>query len=164
MLSPLKPLLCRHDFYWSERHRSERCRRCGKRQAVEIERNPADQPVAGLTDLTPPRVALDGLSAFAPVDGTFIDFQEPAPRRNVRSPGMIRPSAKVLKAQAWERREMLLARIDNLIDGQRPSREEAIDAVLAVIEDAHSAEPVLFGQDAAGHFARLHEARTAPRC
>ena len=35
MLSPLKPLLCRHAYYWSERHGSDRCRRCGKLQAGE---------------------------------------------------------------------------------------------------------------------------------
>jgi hypothetical protein len=70
----------------------------------------------------------------------------------------------VLKAQAQERRESLLDLLDRLAEGVRPTREEAIDAVLAVIEDAHSANPVLFGPDAAGHFARLHEARSAPRC
>ena len=29
MTLTLKSLLCRHDFYWSERHQSNRCRRCG---------------------------------------------------------------------------------------------------------------------------------------
>ena len=27
--------LCRHDFYWSERHRADRCRRCGHLKAGE---------------------------------------------------------------------------------------------------------------------------------
>jgi hypothetical protein len=76
----------------------------------------------------------------------------------------MRPSTKVLKAQARERRDRLPGLLDKLIHGARPTREEAIDAVLAVIEDAHSADPVLFGADAAGHFARLHEARSAHRC
>lgn len=30
MLAPLNSFLCRHDFYWSERHGAERCRRCAK--------------------------------------------------------------------------------------------------------------------------------------
>ena len=68
-----------------------------------------------------------------------------------------RPSVKVLKAEAKERR--LPEALERLIRGGRPSREEAIDAVLAVIEDAHSAEPVLFGPNAAAKFALLYEAR-----
>ncbi len=68
-------------------------------------------------------------------------------------------SAKALKAQAQERRENLLALLDRIADGGQPSRKDSLDAILAVIEDAHSADPVLFGQDAAGHFARLHDAR-----
>lgn len=59
---------------------------------------------------------------------------------------------------------MLPGLLDRLAEGVRPTREEAIDAILAVIEDAHSADPLLFGADAAGHFARLHKARSAPRC
>ena len=70
------------------------------------------------------------------------------------------PSAKALKAQALERRENLLALLDRIAEGGQPSRRDSLDAILAVIEDAHSADPVLFGSDAAGHFARLHEARS----
>jgi len=70
------------------------------------------------------------------------------------------PSAKALKAQALERRENLLALLDRIAEGGQPSRRDSLDAILAVIEDAHSADPVLFGLDAAGHFARLHEARS----
>jgi predicted esterase YcpF (UPF0227 family) len=39
-------------------------------------------------------------------------------------------------------------------------QENALDVLLAIIEDAHSADPVLFGSEAAGHFAKLHEARS----
>lgn len=163
MLSPLKPLLCRHDFYWSERHRADRCRRCGKRQAAEAIDVLTGEPLAvGGLAATP--LTLDALPEFTPAGGAFIDFEEPQPRLVARSPKTIRPSAKVLKAQARERRERLLDLLDRLAEGARPTREEAIDAVLAVIEDAHSADPVLFGEDAAGHFARLHEARSVPRC
>jgi len=149
MLSPLKPLLCRHDFYWSERHLSERCRRCGKCRAPEAD---------GVARAASPPVA--GLPGFVPPEGVFIDFGERRPRP-LRSPGAFRPSTRALKAQARERRETLLDWLDRLAGGARPTREEAIDGVLALIEDAHSAEPVLFGADAAGHFARLQEARLA---
>jgi hypothetical protein len=145
MLSPLKPLLCRHDYHWSERHRSDRCRRCGKPQPVQSGTDPAAQRGLG-------RQAVD-----RPAEADFLDVSQvsaPAARPA--------PSAKVLRAQARERREALLALLDQLATGVQPSRLQAIDAVLAVIEDAHSADPVLFGSEAATHFARLHEARSAP--
>ena len=157
MLSPLKPLLCRHDFYWSERHLSERCRRCGKCRAAEA------VEVLNGGRLAAPTPGLDALPGFAPAAAGSVT---PAGQRSrpLRSPRALRPDAGALKAQARERREILLDLLDRLAGGARPTREEAIDAVLAVIEDAHSADPVLFGVDAAGHFARLHEARSAPRC
>lgn len=157
MLSPLKPLLCRHDFYWSERHLSEGCRRCGKHRVAEpVEVSGRGKGVAERAS-TPAPGALPG---FIPPEGVFIDFDEQR-LRPLRSPGMLRPGAKVLKAQARERRETLLCWLDRLVEGARPTREEAIDGVLALIEDAHSAEPVLFGAGAAGHFARLNQARAA---
>ncbi|MDZ4107994.1 MAG: hypothetical protein U1E18_00140 [Brevundimonas sp.] len=75
---------------------------------------------------------------------------------------MARPGAKGLKAETLERRDRLSDLLERLIAGDRPSREEAIDAILAVIEDAHSTDPVLFGPDAADRFARLHRARNCP--
>lgn len=168
MLSPLKPLLCRHAYYWSERHGSDRCRRCGKLQAGGALDAPMEEPLGapferrGVAEpaATPP--GFDALPGYRPAEGVFLDFAKPRP--SLRSPALIRPSTKVLKAQAAERRRMLLDMLDRLAHAARPTREEAIDVVLAIIEDAHSAEPVLFGPDAAGHFARLHEARSAPRC
>ncbi|HYC96959.1 hypothetical protein [Brevundimonas sp.] len=167
MLSPLKPLLCRHDFYWSERHRSDRCRRCGKRQAAEAADVLTAEPRAAAFTahgVAEAPLALDALPEFEPAGNVFIDFEEPGPRAAVRSPKMLRPGARALKTQARERRDMLLGLLDRLVEGAKPTREEAIDAVLAVIEDAHSADPVLFGAEAAGHFARLHDARSAHRC
>ena len=152
MLSPLKPLLCRHDFYWSERHLSERCRRCAKLRA--------GQPISRLA-ASP--LTIDPLPASSPAEGILIGFDE-STRPSVRAPETIPPTAKVLKAQAGERRGLLLGLLDRLIEGAQPTREEAIDAVLAVIEDAHSADPVLFGAAAAGHFARLYEARSGRPC
>jgi|GEM_PF-764283 len=162
MLSPLKPLLCRHDFYWSERHRADRCRRCGKTQAVDRQ-----EPSAGaLNGKTSSPSVDDVLKSFVteagaePTDNAFFNIpapeQTPAPVTRSRSTG---PSARVLKAQAGARRENLLALLDRIAAGGQPSRQESLDALLAVIEDAHSADPVLFGSNAAGHFARLHEAR-----
>lgn len=128
MFSPLKPLLCRHVYYWSERHQSERCRRCGKLGA-EASRAPAAP--------RPPMVAT------------------PASPPPLRRPG----AERELRAEASSRRKRLVVLLDALVREERPTREDAIDAVLAVIEDAHSADPVLFGSEAALEFARLHEAR-----
>jgi hypothetical protein len=152
MLSPLKPLLCRHDYYWSERHRSDRCRRCGKTRIVETGAEADAGPDSPVTQCIP-----DGPFVPRSAEGGFLDVPA-APPADLRPV----PSAKVLRAQARDRREALLALLDQLAKGREPSRQQAIDAVLAVIEDAHSADPVLFGSDASAHFARLHQARSAP--
>ncbi len=159
MLSPLRPLLCRHEFYWSERHRSDLCRRCGKtRVAAEPEYLTATAAV-GSRDVEPPFLINDPESA-GPLDSAFFDIPSsdgaPPPKAPIRRT----PSSKVLKAQAQERREQLLALLDRIAEGGQPSRKDSLDAILAVIEDAHSADPILFGPDAAGHFARLHDARS----
>jgi hypothetical protein len=170
MQLPLKPLLCRHDFYWSERHGSDRCRRCGKRRAAEALDVLTGEPVEltveaqGAAPFAAAPLTLDALPDFTPAGGFFGGLEAPPPRPPARSPELMRPSTKALRAQAQERRDMLPGLLDRLAEGARPTREEAIDAILAVIEDAHSADPLLFGADAAGHFARLHEARSAPRC
>jgi hypothetical protein len=150
MLPPLLPLLCRHDFYWSERHLADRCRRCAKLRPDETVFEPIE-----------PREAFADAVALGS-DRPF-NIEERRPRRPPAPPSPARPSAKVLKAQARERREMLLTLLDGLAGGGRPNREEVIDVVLAVIEDAHASEPVLFGPHAAGHFARLHSARNDTR-
>lgn len=164
MPSPLKPLLCRHEFYWSERHRSDLCRRCGK---TRMPTESVDQgPLAGGLNDAPFReaqtsVLLAEQDAMGPMDSTFFDIPAADPSPPVaKVPVRRAASAKVLKAQALERRENLLALLDRIAEGGQPSRRDSLDVVLAVIEDAHSADPVLFGSDAAGHFARLHEARS----
>lgn len=165
MLSPLKPLLCRHEFYWSERHRSDLCRRCGK---TRVAADPAE-PVPVADDSGEPvlhdaetSVLLSEQDAIGPMDSAFFDIPATAetPKAAAMVPVRRAPSAKVLKAQALERRESLLALLDRIAEGGQPSRRDSLDVVLAVIEDAHSADPVLFGSEAAGHFARLHEARS----
>jgi len=161
MLSPLKPLLCRHDFYWSERHQADRCRGCGKTQAAH--RAPAwaeDAEYETLNSAATPFVFELREAVKAPDDGSFLDIPAPVSAKPViipvRGP---KPSAKVLKAQARERRDALLDALDRLAVGRQLSRQETIDTVLALIEDAHSADPVLFGTAAPTHFATLHEAR-----
>jgi hypothetical protein len=161
MLSPLKPLLCRHDYFWSERHRADRCRRCGKLNSEVAEGvDAAAEPVI-VPDMQSAEPILKARAPAPemgpPVEDGFLDipvFHDPLPPRRAAA------SDKVLKAQAKLRRDALLTILDRLAEGRQPSREDAIDAVLAVIEDAHSAEPVLFGDAAANHFARLHEARS----
>ena len=163
MLSPLKPLLCRHEFYWSERHRSDRCRRCGKTRI-------ADEPAAPdmQTGMASDSAVFEAGTSFrpeeqvtgGPLDSGFFDIP-PATVFQSATTAVVRPtpSAKVLKAQALERRENLLALLDRIADGGQPSRRDSLDVLLALIEDAHSADPVLFGSEASGHFAKLHEAR-----
>ena len=160
MLSPLRPLLCRHEFYWSERHRSDLCRRCGKTRVAAEPDIAIANPAAVFQDVEAPLPA-DDQDAIGSLDSAIFDL--PASDGSVpqpNSPLRRTPRSKVLKAQARERRENLLALLDRIAEGGQPNRKDCLDAILAVIEDAHSADPVLFGQDAAGHFARLHDARS----
>ncbi|MBA4805517.1 MAG: hypothetical protein H2038_12785, partial [Brevundimonas sp.] len=135
MRSPLKPLLCRHDWYWSERHRAERCRRCGKLGQVETGPPPRRAPPSG------PPAAGEGRPL-------------PAPVRFATAP-------QALRREAAARRRRLPELLERLADGGVLGPEETLDAVLAIIEDGHSAEPLLFGPPAAVQFARLREARFA---
>lgn len=127
----LKPLLCRHDYYWSERHRSDRCRRCGRTRGAST--------------------AGEAPASAAALPGTARSLAQPR----------VGASPKALKAEARGRRTSLLDSLERLADGGELTRQEVVDAMLAVIEDAHSSDPVLFGPEAVGHFARLHEAREA---
>ncbi|WP_291840057.1 hypothetical protein [Brevundimonas sp.] len=134
MQSPNNPSPCRHDYLWSDVHQAELCRHCGKGKAAAVA----------------PAMALPAEDGFLEIPV----FNDPLPPRRAAA------GDKVLKAQALLRRDALLTLLERLAEDRPPSREDAIDAVLAVIEDAHSADPVLFGEAAARHFARLHEART----
>jgi len=66
MLAPLNSFLCRHDFYWSERHGAERCRRCAKLRE-------SDKP----THAEPLRFEAPPERPVAEV----MPFPEPAPRK-----------------------------------------------------------------------------------
>lgn len=145
MFSSLMPLICRHDFYWSERRQADRCRRCGKLRADALEYT---------EDMI-------GLRHEAGAGEPMVLQRSKAPKV-ASEPALTppRPSSNVLKAQARERRETLLASLQQLAQGRRPSSDEALDLVLAVIEDAHSSDPVLFGAEAAGLFAHLSATRS----
>lgn len=92
----------------------------------------------------------------------YFDTPTPEPaRRSLEAPLRPRRRIKALRAEGLARREGLLPLLDLLAEGRRLSRRESLDLVMAVIEDAHCADPVLFGPDAAGHFARLHEVRNS---
>ena len=138
---PLNSLLCRHDYFWSERHRSDRCRRCGRMRA-------APEVSPSLAETSVPSILPPGGGLAEPVSA-------PAVRPRVRA------SEKALKAQARARRTALLDSLERLADGDELTRREVVDAVMAVIEDAHSADPVLFGPEAVAQFARLQDAREA---
>lgn len=135
MLSSLMPLLCRHEVYWSERHKSGRCRRCGKLQPQPLD-------VAEYTI---------GLGREDGGDGIVLEL-----------PKAVRAKAapKAPTVQPGDRREALLSSLQQLAEGRRPTCDEALDLVLAVVEDARSPDPVLFGAEAAGHFAQLDATRS----
>lgn len=163
MLSPLKPLLCRHEFYWSERHQSDRCHRCGKTRAASepVHESPQANGSPDVLNREPEASVLyESWVQPEPLEnGSFDIPARETPSSPDFSPVPRTPSAKVLKAQALDRRENLLALLERIAEGGQTSRKDCLDAILAVIEDAHSSDPVLFGVDAAGHFARLHQAR-----
>lgn len=99
-------------------------------------------------------------SAAGALDDSFFDSPQSRIRRAAAEPAApYRPRIKALKAQAQQRRDNLLVLVDRLAEGGRPSRRDSLDLVMALIEDAHAADPVLFGPAAADHFARLREAR-----
>lgn len=142
-MRPFRPFLCRHDFYWSERHGGDRCRRCGSvREARD-----SGAMAGGLAALL---AADDEAAAFAPpppaTEALLENWErdEPAPT----------PPAPVGLSGA-----SLLDRLDELIAGGELSRAQTIETLLAVIEDGQSSDPVLFGPSAATWFARLNSAR-----
>ena len=68
-----------------------------------------------------------------------------------------------MRRETTDRRERLLSILAALQTGDPVDRNAILDVTMAIIEDAHSSEPLLFGEDVAAHFARLHAARTGLR-
>lgn len=115
MLAPLNSFLCRHDFYWSERHGAERCRRCTKLR-----------------------------NSDAPIVAERLRFDEPAPRAEAEVMPFpdIRQAAPVFEAadlktrieqladgQALDRAATLQLLLDLIEDGQ--SAEPQIAGIAA---------------------------------
>jgi hypothetical protein len=145
-MRPFRPFLCRHDFYWSERHGADRCRRCG---AVQEGREGGAMG-GGLAALlaADEELARPTSSSHAPeISSVFQnwDHDEPAPTPPAPPTGLSGAS--------------LLDRLDELIAGGELSRAQTIETLLAVIEDGQSSDPVVFGPSAATWFARLNSAR-----
>jgi len=101
----LASILCRHVWYWSERHGSDRCRRCGKlAEARPVAARPAPAAIA----ITPP---------------------------------------------AHE--TTLTERLDLLAGGGTLSRDQVLQTVVELIEDAQTARPQLSADLAARYCAAL---------
>jgi len=163
MLSPLKSLMCRHDFFWSERSGCDRCRRCGARRdhAGEASTTAETDPFA----IPPVHGEQSVGSGFQP---TLVEWSRPVPEQAAAStPESVfeRPRDPLAQAvpaptlvAASDPRDVLLARLDALIAGGTLSRAQTLELVQSVIEDAQSSEPVLVGMVAADYYARLHAA------
>lgn len=169
--------LCRHDFYWSERHRADRCRRCGHLRAGEsLSATPVGNLAAllaadegGNAGFAPPPIAdpiledwdrIDAAHPVMPADYAF------SPER----PAQVEAEAEPLPTPMPQRAPTLvpsvrngggtlLGRIEHLASGGELSRAETLDTLLALIEDGQSSDPVLFGPSAAEWYARLYNAR-----
>jgi hypothetical protein len=112
-------MLCRHTWYWSERHGADRCRRCGKLNEMEMSAVP----------------------------------EPAAPARAV--PGQ----PFLLNSQRKSR--SLMERLDLLKDGADLSRDEILQTVVDLIEEAQTARPRLTADTAARYCAALEGARRA---
>jgi hypothetical protein len=128
MLAPLNSFLCRHDFYWSERHGADRCRRCAKLRE-------SDKP----THAEPLRFE----AAQPRRQAEVMPFPEVAPRD---------------AAPALSETGDLKTRIEHFADGQTLDRTTALKLMLDLIEDGQSADPQIVGVTAADLYARLYAA------
>jgi hypothetical protein len=128
MLAPLNSFLCRHDFYWSERHGAERCRRCAKLRESE---KPVHAEPLRFDAPPPPQVA------------QVMPFPDPASRQAAPLPG--EPAD-------------LKMRIEHFAGGQVLDRTATLQLLLDLIEDGQSADPQIVGIAAAEVYARLHTA------
>lgn len=172
--------LCRHDFYWSERHRADRCRRCGHLRSNEGQGSTQTGALAALLaadekELEPRFIPAPGsqsdpiledwarLDAHQPVMPPDYVFepevrseQEPAPESKPSRASAPTPGVSIRNGGG-----SLLTRIEHLASGGALSREETIETLLALIEDGQSSDPVVFGPSAAQWYARLYAARQA---
>ena len=123
MLAPLNSFLCRHDFYWSERHGAERCRRCAKLRESEKPLR-FDAP-------PPPQVA------------QVMPFPDPASRQAAPLPG--EPADLKMRiehfagGQALDRAATLQLLLDLIEDGQSADPQIVGIAAAEVYARLHTA-------------------------
>lgn len=171
--------LCRHDFYWSERHRADRCRRCGHLRAGEgVSATPVGNLAAllaadegGHAGFAPPPAAdpiledwdrIDAAHPVMPADYAFAPERQAPPEPEAGSEPLPTPMPQSAPTPVPSVRNgggTLLGRIEHLASGGELSRAETIETLLALIEDGQSSDPVLFGPSAAEWYARLYNAR-----
>ncbi len=172
--------LCRHDFYWSERHRSDRCRRCGHLRGVEgvgqtqtgslAALLAADDEAPGAPATTTPQPQRDpifedwdrieGDQPVMPAEYVFDAPVQPGPAAEPKPARAPKPGPGPVPS-VRNGGGTLLGRIEHLASGGELSRTETIETLLALIEDGQSSDPVLFGPSAAEWYARLYAARQA---
>lgn len=149
MTNTLQSLLCRHTWYWSERHSADRCRRCGK---VNSEGSATTVAVSPGVEVSPGLAVSPGVEdpptiAVPPAD-------EAAPTISV-SPA-VEVSSSATRPQGPP---PLRERLDTLARGGELSRDEILLTVIELIEDAQTTRPQLDGAAAAHYFAVLNGAR-----
>ena len=152
LLAPLTNMLCRHEFYWSERHHAERCRRCGLLRDGDEDELGSDEsePESG--------ASARGAASFERMDA--VDWRRPRMGTSAASNGGASGNSVVnLRQQTEARRKSLLGLIEAVTMGESLTQEDLLDLAMGLIEDGHSAEPQVFGPQAAEHFAVLNEAR-----
>lgn len=148
LLAPLSNMLCRHEFYWSERHHSDRCRRCGLMREGE---RPGGE-------MYPPATVGDVEVACS--QAGLVDWRRPRMAGMLdETPAHAGPSASDLHRQTEERRRALPELLQAIANGGELSRSNILDMAMALIEDGHSSDPQVFGPRAAEHFATLNAAR-----
>jgi len=128
MLAPLNSFLCRHDFYWSERHGAERCRRCAKLRESD-----------------------------KPAHAEPLRFDTPAPRADAEVMPFPDPTSREATPLPGEPAD-LKTRIEHLAGGQTLDRAATLKLLLDLIEDGQSSDPQIVGIAAAEVYARLHAA------
>lgn len=161
MTNTLQSLLCRHTWYWSERHGADRCRRCGKVNsegsastvAVSpgVEVSPALPVSPGVEDR--PTIAIPPAVEAPPT--TAVPLAVAASSTIAVSP----PAEVTSSATRPQGPPPLRERLDTLALGGELSRDEILLTVIELIEDAQTTRPQLDGAAAAHYFAVLNSAR-----
>lgn len=152
MLAKVERLVCRHEFYWSERRRRERCFKCGAtRQAPSLSFNLSRRSGSAVEGDSPRFTCLsddvdEGALSTRPgaMRSELKLITSAAPERAVASRAAAPPAS--VGATGPDRRMTLLGRLLDLAGGADLERSETIEAVIALIDDANSSDPIIFGE------------------